>query len=348
MGPRGVGNGNRQGAIIKQVFLWPLEIGYLPRKSAAAVAAHMLGCLASGRTNARCVCLLQDGAVSILSPPVPPAQSPVPVQQLRLADPAEAIACSTDGAFLAVASRTELHVYAVAEGASTGNASPRAQLCWRAPLNEHVRALAISGSAAASSIVVAVGGAPGLRLLVGGGGHAVGGGERDSEDTAADSGAGGGEGGGAAAALVERGVLHAGRAVCGCAISDDGSLLALAHSACFKCHSLRRARARTSTSARAPVSSGAAAFASEPALRALGGRGAPWRGLPPWPEAGHAWPCRATVHRRRRTTIHTTGTARRHFLPAPRQPPRRWCCHAARAAAAVGAVASGSASFGAS
>ena len=185
----------------------------------------MLGCLASGRTNVRCVCLLQDGAVSILSPPVPPTQSPAPVQQLRLADPVEAISCSTDGALLAVASRTELRVYAVAEGASTSDGAPRAHLRWRAPLNAHVRGLAISGSAALSSVVVAVGGAPGLRLLVGGGGHGSGGGECGGEDSAVGHGEGGegGErggacegGGGAAATLEHRGVLHAGRAVCGC------------------------------------------------------------------------------------------------------------------------------------
>ena len=174
---------------------------------------HMLGCLASGRTNVRCVCLLQDGAVSILSPPVPPTQSSAHVQQLRLADPVEAIACSTDGAFLAVASRTELRVYAVAEGASTSDGEPRAHLRWRAPLNAHVRGLAINGSAALPSVVVAVGGAPGLRLLVGGGGNDSGSGEGGGEDSAVGHGEGGG---GAAATLAHRGVLHAGRAVCGC------------------------------------------------------------------------------------------------------------------------------------
>jgi hypothetical protein len=173
----------------------------------------MLGCLASGRTNVRCVCLLQDGAVSILSPPVPPTQSSAHVQQLRLADPVEAIACSTDGAFLAVASRTELRVYAVAEGASTSDGEPRAHLRWRAPLNAHVRGLAINGSAALPSVVVAVGGAPGLRLLVGGGGNDSGSGEGGGEDSAVGHGEGGG---GAAATLAHRGVLHAGRAVCGC------------------------------------------------------------------------------------------------------------------------------------
>ena len=172
----------------------------------------MLGCLASGRTNVRCVCLLQDGAVSILSPPVPPMQSPAPVQQLRLSDPVEAIACSADGAFLAVASRTELRVYAVAEGASASDGDPRAHLRWRAPLNAHVRGLAISGSAALP-IVVAVGGAPGLRLLVGGGGNDSGSGECGGEDSAVGHGEGGG---GAAATLEHRGVMHAGRAVCGC------------------------------------------------------------------------------------------------------------------------------------
>ena len=182
----------------------------------------MLGCLASGRTNVRCVCLLQDGAVSILSPPVPPTQSPAPVQQLRLADPVEAISCSTDGALLAVTSRTELRVYAVAEGASTSDGAPRAHLRWRAPLNAHVRGLAISGSAALSSVVVAVGGAPGLRLLVGDGRHGSGGGECGGEDSAigaCEGSEGGGAcegGGGAAATLAHRGVLHAGRAVCGC------------------------------------------------------------------------------------------------------------------------------------
>ena len=224
----------------------------------------MLGCLASGRTNVRCVCLLQGGAVSILSPPVPPTQSPAPVQQLRLADPVEAIACSTDGAFLAVASRTELRVYAVAEGAP-GSDGPRAHLRWRAPLHAHVRGLAISGSAALPSVVVAVGGAPGLRLLVGGGGNGSGIGERGGEDSAVGHGEGGS---GATATLAHRAsVLHAGRAVCrclstplrclapswldepptacpkpspapspsrtsnqvcGCALSDDGALLALA------------------------------------------------------------------------------------------------------------------------
>ena len=144
-------------------------------------APQMLGCLASGRTNVRCVCLLQGGAVSILSPPVPPTQSPAPVQQLRLADPVEAIACSTDGAFLAVASRTELRVYAVAEGAPGSDGHPHAHLRWRAPLHAHVRGLAISGSAALPSVVVAVGGAPGLRLLVGGGGNGSGMGERGGE-----------------------------------------------------------------------------------------------------------------------------------------------------------------------
>ena len=176
----------------------------------------MLGCLASGRTNVRCVCLLQDGAVSILSPPVPPMQSPAPVQQLRLSDPVEAIACSTDGAFLAVASRTELRVYAVAEGASASDGDPRAHLRWRAPLNAHVRGLAISGSAALPSVVVAVGGAPGLRLLVGGGGNDSGSGECGGEDSAVGHGEGGEGGGGAAATLEHRGVMHAGRAVCGC------------------------------------------------------------------------------------------------------------------------------------
>ena len=226
---------------------------------------EMLGCLASGRTNVRCVCLLQGGAVSILSPPVPPTQSPAPVQQLRLADPVEAIACSTDGAFLAVASRTELRVYAVAEGAPGSDCDPRAHLRWRAPLHAHVRGLAISGSVALPSVVVAVGGAPGLRLLVGGGGNGSGIGERGGEDSAVGHGEGGS---GATAALALRAsMLHAGRAVCrclstplrcpapsgldepptaspkpspnpspsrtsnqvcGCALSDDGALLALA------------------------------------------------------------------------------------------------------------------------
>ena len=161
----------------------------------------MLGSLASGRTNVRCVCLLQGGAVSILSPPVPPTQSPAPVQQLRLADPVEAIACSTDGAFLAVASRTELRVYAVAEGAPGSDGDPRAHLRWRAPLHAHVRGLAISGSAALPSVVVAVGGAPGLRLLVGGGGNGSGIGERGGEDSAIGHGEGGS---GATATLAHR------------------------------------------------------------------------------------------------------------------------------------------------
>ena len=185
----------------------------LARARFTLAAVEMLGCLASGRTNVRCVCLLQDGAVSILSPPVPPTQSPAPVQQLRLSDPVEAIACSTDGAFLAVASRTELRVYAVAEGASASDGEPRAHLRWRAPLNAHVRGLAISGSAALPSVVVAVGGAPGLRLLVGGGGSDSGSGECGGEDSAVGHGEGGG---GAAATLEHRGVMHTGRAVCGC------------------------------------------------------------------------------------------------------------------------------------
>ena len=109
----------------------------------------MISCtLASGRTSLRCVCMLHDGAVSILSPPVPPAQSPAERQLLRLDEPAEAIACSTDGALLAVASHVELCIYCVDEGLAI-------RRCWSAPLHAHVRGLAIS-PAAASGVVVAV------------------------------------------------------------------------------------------------------------------------------------------------------------------------------------------------
>ena len=159
----------------------------------------MISCtLASGRTSLRCVCMLHDGAVSILSPPVPPAQSPAERQLLRLDEPAEAIACSTDGALLAVASHVGLCVYCVDEGLAI-------RRCWSAPLHAHVRGLAIS-PAAASGVVVAVAGAPGLSLLDGEGASGSASGKRDAAD----------EGGGAA--LVRRRVLHAGHLVCGCAL----------------------------------------------------------------------------------------------------------------------------------
>ena len=161
----------------------------------------------------RCVCLLRDGDVTIMSPPLPPAQPPRPLQLLRHDSAAEAVTCSAEGAvcpaltsppasflgccgagsYMAVASRTMLHVYALAEDANVEGIC--ACLHWSISLNAHVRGLAIrrappcgspqfarastlsprasdsttppTTSASASTAIVAVAGAPGLSLMIG-------------------------------------------------------------------------------------------------------------------------------------------------------------------------------------
>ena len=158
--------------------------------------------LACGRSHLRCVCLLQDGCVSILSPPVPPSGAPTPRQLLRYSTPAEVIACNSSGVLLAVASRVALHVYSLSM--PTGPNDLRAVLCFTRPLNAHVKDVAVCSAtpgadASSSSTVVGVAGAPGLSLFLGGG-----------IDPAREW------------------TLHPGRAMCGVAFSDDGSTLALA------------------------------------------------------------------------------------------------------------------------
>ena len=127
-------------------------------KLATTPALGLQPCLA-GRADGALAALLDDGTVAILSIDGDGATTH---EVVRLeGGGAQAVACSADGALLAVASASALGVYElVADGAGRW----RARLRWRAQLRAHARALALASSASAG-VAVAVGGAPGLLLF---------------------------------------------------------------------------------------------------------------------------------------------------------------------------------------
>ena len=123
-----------------------------------APAVGLQPCLA-GRADGALAALLDDGTVAILSIDGDGATTH---EVVRLeGGGAQAVACSADGALLAVASATALGVY---ELVGDGAGRWRARLRWRAQLRAHARALALASSASAG-VAVAVGGAPGLLLF---------------------------------------------------------------------------------------------------------------------------------------------------------------------------------------
>ena len=128
------------------------------REAGATPALGLQPCLA-GRADGALAALLDDGTVAILSID---GEAATTHEVVRLeGGGAQAVACSADGALLAVASASALGVYElVADGAGRW----RARLRWRAQLRAHARALALASSASAG-VAVAVGGAPGLLLF---------------------------------------------------------------------------------------------------------------------------------------------------------------------------------------
>ena len=125
---------------------------------ATTPALGLQPCLA-GRADGALAALLDDGTVAILS--IDGATADHARGRPARGGGAQAVACSADGALLAVASASALGVYElVADGAGRW----RARLRWRAQLRAHARALALASSASAG-VAVAVGGAPGLLLF---------------------------------------------------------------------------------------------------------------------------------------------------------------------------------------
>ena len=130
------------------------------------VAPHGLGCVCA---------LLDDGRVCVLTAPAP-SRPPVLLQQLRFAtdSPAVAIACSADGALLAVASRTALSLYTLAASEHhvgvTLQPAVKANLRWRVDLHSltqglDVASLAPGAIASAAYGVCAVGSGMGCHVL---------------------------------------------------------------------------------------------------------------------------------------------------------------------------------------
>ena len=208
-------------------------------------------CIAAPRHRLDYLCVLTDaGNAALLAPPRPRRSEddaerdwldPELMQVLNFpeASPAEAIACSTDGLLLAVATKAALHVYTVGALSADADAdertralATRARLSWRTGVYAHPRAVAIASTGGellsmGSGWAVALAGGHGLSLWTS---------ERGNLHESAEA-------------------LHPGVCMCACALSADGSRLVSASldGRLFVHALVRRADSAASTTLRVDV-----------------------------------------------------------------------------------------------